>query len=668
MIDKDVYLDEGYEEELDTPYCYLQYGYKGLGDDTVEQDKEELAGRNLELLGFYYCDDENGEDIDDIAMVIKGPKYKLLQYVEDYLGLEPDEKYYLPYEEFKGLFQEGELKQTHLVEAKQPGDKVLSYNFALSVAKKYGKPVIYGYTDKVRDGKFFSLPLPRLCDKAIGECEREFRNQYRNCDTVYIAYPDKEFIESLDENKEQVEEDYRYGDINVGDKVKVINARAREWIESDYNYAPMSGEEWVFTVTGIGPNNHSGIYELVIENKEAGVENCWVKNNHCKLLAKADSEEGTYKKEDLEEKKEKKVCDSVILDAGNVPLNVEVFNEMNGVAPMVEEIDKELPYGEKAWQLNEIISHMNNENAYGGGWLYIWPDGTEKEECLEIFGDKEDYEDLESAFKRYYKAYHKDGLFDPSEEVLGWAREWDKKLGLSPIEEIGFTHDSLLKEDLTAEKAAEGIELGEDEHICSICGEVYKGFGNNAEPVNSGRCCDECNSAVVIPARVHEFVSNRVVESVEEPSSKEEGVQLFYGVPGVEFIWHGNTADPEVEYKGDRFNYFDLEEFLWDAFKEVVDITGMNDNESEDAFREWVAENNDLVYSELEMLKSMEEPEKEITEDFSFEKKCVEQYRNWAKHSGKDELSEEYDDDALTYVCGYNNITKEQLKEYLKEF
>ena len=37
---------------------------------------------------------------------------------------------------------------------------------------------------------------------------------------------------------------------------------------------------------------------------------------------------------------------------------------------------------------------------------------------------------------------------------------------------------------------------------CSICGEEYEGFGNNAQPVNDGRCCDKCNFTVVIPARL----------------------------------------------------------------------------------------------------------------------------------------------------------------------
>lgn len=38
--------------------------------------------------------------------------------------------------------------------------------------------------------------------------------------------------------------------------------------------------------------------------------------------------------------------------------------------------------------------------------------------------------------------------------------------------------------------------------ICSICKEKYRGFGNNAEPINDGVCCDKCNRRVVIPERI----------------------------------------------------------------------------------------------------------------------------------------------------------------------
>lgn len=38
---------------------------------------------------------------------------------------------------------------------------------------------------------------------------------------------------------------------------------------------------------------------------------------------------------------------------------------------------------------------------------------------------------------------------------------------------------------------------------CCICGRESKGFGNNPVPISySGICCDECNSKVVIPARM----------------------------------------------------------------------------------------------------------------------------------------------------------------------
>jgi hypothetical protein len=45
---------------------------------------------------------------------------------------------------------------------------------------------------------------------------------------------------------------------------------------------------------------------------------------------------------------------------------------------------------------------------------------------------------------------------------------------------------------------------------CSICGKkiLPNAFGwdkgNNAYPVNDGRCCDLCNTTVVIPVRLAE--------------------------------------------------------------------------------------------------------------------------------------------------------------------
>lgn len=34
--------------------------------------------------------------------------------------------------------------------------------------------------------------------------------------------------------------------------------------------------------------------------------------------------------------------------------------------------------------------------------------------------------------------------------------------------------------------------------ICSICKKKFEGYGNNAEPVAKGVCCDKCNLMVVL--------------------------------------------------------------------------------------------------------------------------------------------------------------------------
>ena len=47
-----------------------------------------------------------------------------------------------------------------------------------------------------------------------------------------------------------------------------------------------------------------------------------------------------------------------------------------------------------------------------------------------------------------------------------------------------------------------------EEGICCICGRTYTHWGNNADPVKNGRCCDICNNLYVIPARIDE-IQNR---------------------------------------------------------------------------------------------------------------------------------------------------------------
>jgi len=49
---------------------------------------------------------------------------------------------------------------------------------------------------------------------------------------------------------------------------------------------------------------------------------------------------------------------------------------------------------------------------------------------------------------------------------------------------------------------------------CSICEKEYEGFGNNAEPINQGRCCDDCNYTKVIPKRIENIKTDETTNKI----------------------------------------------------------------------------------------------------------------------------------------------------------
>jgi hypothetical protein len=60
----------------------------------------------------------------------------------------------------------------------------------------------------------------------------------------------------------------------------------------------------------------------------------------------------------------------------------------------------------------------------------------------------------------------------------------------------------------------------EDVKKCSICLRRFTEWVNNAEPVNSGICCDTCNSIVVIPARFSFAFQNKKGEDIDTQKSE----------------------------------------------------------------------------------------------------------------------------------------------------
>ena len=62
--------------------------------------------------------------------------------------------------------------------------------------------------------------------------------------------------------------------------------------------------------------------------------------------------------------------------------------------------------------------------------------------------------------------------------------------------------------------------------VCSICQREFKDeFDNNAEPVNSGRCCNHCDNFIVIPARIRMMArADRIErEQAKAPEADPEG-------------------------------------------------------------------------------------------------------------------------------------------------
>ena len=59
-----------------------------------------------------------------------------------------------------------------------------------------------------------------------------------------------------------------------------------------------------------------------------------------------------------------------------------------------------------------------------------------------------------------------------------------------------------------------------DRGRCCICNQIYHGWGNNAQPVRNGRCCDTCNLIYVIPARIGNTEVKEVKDAQRERDSE----------------------------------------------------------------------------------------------------------------------------------------------------
>lgn len=79
----------------------------------------------------------------------------------------------------------------------------------------------------------------------------------------------------------------------------------------------------------------------------------------------------------------------------------------------------------------------------------------------------------------------------------------------------------------------------------------------------------------------------KMVDGVMKVVPKE--LRDWYGIEGIGFVWHGEWADPEIEYKGKRCSCYEVEDTLWNEFREEYP------NRDEDEFEVYMWENQEHV-------------------------------------------------------------------------
>ena len=166
-------------------------------NDLVADEIEAINGYDDAKAQIMDTPIEHNDSILDTIDHIKGEEQ---EHIDELIGATTE----IPFdkEESHDFADEEEslAEDTHAQYAKPEGNRVAAYNNALKYAKKENKPFIYGYTN--RAGKFFAAETPMKVKGSPADAEKEFRSRYKNCNVVYVAYPDKDFIdENLEEDK-----------------------------------------------------------------------------------------------------------------------------------------------------------------------------------------------------------------------------------------------------------------------------------------------------------------------------------------------------------------------------------------------------------------------------------------------------------------------------------
>ena len=71
---------------------------------------------------------------------------------------------------------------------------------------------------------------------------------------------------------------------------------------------------------------------------------------------------------------------------------------------------------------------------------------------------------------------------------------------------------------------------------------------------------------------------NRRSQGHQQRKEDSPKADWWMGIPGIRMIWHGITADPELEYKGITRPYYEIEYVIYDRCKEEHGELKANDD------------------------------------------------------------------------------------------
>lgn len=97
-------------------------------------------------------------------------------------------------------------------------------------------------------------------------------------------------------------------------------------------------------------------------------------------------------------------------------------------------------------------------------------------------------------------------------------------------------------------------------------------------------------------------------------------MKLHYRTLGrVEYIYHGQWSDPELIYKKHSFNYWSIEDTLYNMFIEDCEYTGdrIDVGNIDEQFNRWLSKNRATCYAYLDELVYYQDLEtKEFHEEY----------------------------------------------------